>query len=533
MTRIRVHELAKELNMDNKDLIDRISKLGIQVKNHMSTLTDAAVLKIRQQFSENKTERVEEKRIGREVIRRRKKVELHLEPEASGEATAAEESIAPVADIAEEPVLEIPVEVQLVPEPPAETSAEEEPSIAPAPEMEASPEATPPAEESETIAPPEPIHEAAKAVESPARPVQKKPAHEPVHEAARIIRPAPVAPPPPPPRPPAPPVVEQVKPREVEVKPSAPAASAPPLEAKTVVPQPAAPARPAVSDEEEEEGKARAKKAKKRRRKKTKKDEPARIIRLPEILAEEAEEEPDLTDLAARFTTKVPETAESKDRKRRKPEEAEKEKAKGPRRKEVFQKEDLYTKKELAAQDDRGRTRGGKPAFREPPKPEPALAKVGKKRIKIDEAITVANLAKQMGIKAGEVIKKLLLLGLQVNINQALDFDTAALVASDFEFEIEKTAFEEEDVLHVEEDRAEDLSPRPPVVTVMGHVDHGKTSLLDAIRHTNVIEGEAGVSRSISAPITSGWKREISYFSIPRAMRRSPPCGPEAPRSPI
>ena len=78
MTRLRVHELAKELNMENKDLIDRIEKLGFQVKNHMSTLTDSAVLKIRQQFSEVRpvSEKVEEKRIGREVIRRRKKFEL-------------------------------------------------------------------------------------------------------------------------------------------------------------------------------------------------------------------------------------------------------------------------------------------------------------------------------------------------------------------------------------------------------------------------------------------------------------------------
>src|SRR5208337_2674186 len=102
--------------------------------------------------------------------------------------------------------------------------------------------------------------------------------------------------------------------------------------------------------------------------------------------------------------------------------------------------------------------------LRQAPTPEPVAPKVGKKRIKIDEAITVANLAKQMGMKAGEVIKKLLLLGLQVNINQALDFDTAALVAADFEFEVEKTAFEEEDLLQIKEDRVDQLVIRPPVV---------------------------------------------------------------------
>ncbi len=245
-----------------------------------------------------------------------------------------------------------------------------------------------------------------------------------------------------------------------------------------------------VAEDEDEEGKGK-KKGKKRRRKKAKKEEPARIIKLPEIM-EETEEEPDLTELAARFITRGTEVTEPapKEQKRRKPEEADR--AKAGRRKEVFQKEDLYTKKELAAQGDRGRARAAKQGYREAPKPEPVVQKVGKKRIRIDEVITVANLAKQMGMKAGEVIKKLLLLGIQANINQAVDFDTAALVASDFEFEVEKTAFEEDDVLQVKEDTTEERTPRPPVVTVMGHVDHGKTSLLDAIRDTKVIEGEAG-----------------------------------------
>ena len=154
--------------------------------------------------------------------------------------------------------------------------------------------------------------------------------------------------------------------------------------------------------------------------------------------------------------------------------------------------------------------------LREAPKPEPVTQKVGKKRIKIDEAITVANLARQMGMKAGEVIKKLLLLGLQANINQALDFDTAALVASDFEFEVEKTAFEEEEVLQIKEDRAEELVPRPPVVTVMGHVDHGKTSLLDAIRDTKVIEGEAGgITQHIGAYHVKLDKGDIVFLDTP------------------
>lgn len=526
MTRIRVHELAKEFNMENKDMIDRISKQGILVKNHMSTLTDAQVLKIRQLFTESRSEHIEEKRIGREVIRRRKRMEPQPDAEISQtDQVFEEEQVAPPVSEAPE-MVEIPVEPKAVPEIPA--GKEEEPDKAIV-EPEIAAESAPPAEP-ETISPPEPVLEATEqAPETPSPAVIVKKATPPLHdrsEPARIIKPAPTPPPAQTPTPPPqelrvktvePPSAEQLKPAASPPPPPQPSSPAtPPAEAKTpTAVRPAVPVKAAPLTEEEEEDK-KAKKGKKRRRKKTKKDEPARIIKLPEILAEEAEEEPDLTELATRFIGKAAETVDQK-AKRRKVEEAEKDKAKGPRRKEVFQKEDLYTKKELAAQDDRGRTKGGGRTFyKEPPKPEPAAAKVGKKRIKIDEAITVANLAKQMGMKAGEVIKKLLLLGLQVNINQALDFDTAAIVASDFEFEVEKTAFEEEDVLQVKEDREEDRVFRPPVVTVMGHVDHGKTSLLDGIRHTNVIEGEAGgITQHIGAYHVKLDKGDIVFLDTP------------------
>lgn len=139
MTRMRVHELAKELNMNNKDLIDRILKLGIQVKNHMSTLTDSAVTKIRQQFSESRAEQVEEKRIGRAVIRRRKKpAEEESRPaeEAAPEGLVEAAASAEIAQIPESPSMparELPgmpieTEPEAAPQPPVtarEPEAEE------------------------------------------------------------------------------------------------------------------------------------------------------------------------------------------------------------------------------------------------------------------------------------------------------------------------------------------------------------------------------------------------------------------------
>ncbi len=116
-----------------------------------------------------------------------------------------------------------------------------------------------------------------------------------------------------------------------------------------------------------------------------------------------------------------------------------------------------------------------------------------KRVIRIEDSITVADLARNMGIKAPEVLKKLWGMGMTgVNINAAIDFDTAQLLSSEFGYEVQNVAFKEDDVFAQKVDEAEDLVTRSPVVTVMGHVDHGKTSLLDAIRKERVAAGEAG-----------------------------------------
>ncbi len=115
-----------------------------------------------------------------------------------------------------------------------------------------------------------------------------------------------------------------------------------------------------------------------------------------------------------------------------------------------------------------------------------------KRTIRVADSITVSNLATEMGVKAAEIIKVLMGLGTMVTINSAIDFETAQLVATEFGHEIVKTGFQEKEALREEEDAPESLKRRSPVVTIMGHVDHGKTSLLDAIREANVVAGESG-----------------------------------------
>ena len=138
--------------------------------------------------------------------------------------------------------------------------------------------------------------------------------------------------------------------------------------------------------------------------------------------------------------------------------------------------------------------------------------------ITIPENISVKDLAAELKKTSGEVIKKLLELGIMATINQELDFDTAFLIAEEFGVTAtKKEQVKEEDILFDEsEDKEEDLVQRAPVVVVMGHVDHGKTSLLDAIRKTNVIEGEAGgITQHIGAYKVTVNGREITFLDTP------------------
>ena len=178
-----------------------------------------------------------------------------------------------------------------------------------------------------------------------------------------------------------------------------------------------------------------------------------------------------------------------------------------PAKKAFKGKKQIYNRKDQEQYDDN---------LFESKKKSETPASVVPKSIDIMETISVSDLARKMNLKASEVIGKLMGMGMMVTITQSIDSDTATLLAAEYGCEVHLVSLYDETVIESDKDDGVELKPRPPIVTVMGHVDHGKTKTLDAIRNAHVAEGEAGgITQSIGAYSVTTPKGKISFLDTP------------------
>ncbi len=487
---MRVYEIAREVGIPNKELITKIRGMGLEVNNHMSSIEPDDVARIRRAIEKDRVANTVTKRLSSTVLRRRSRkkpaaaaADAAPAPEAQASTPTPEPAPQEAAPVVRKRIRK-PVEV--APEPAPEPVVEAVPEPAPEPVVEVKPEPAPePVVEAKPEPAPEPVVEA-----------KREPAPEPVVEAAPEPAPTPTPTP-------APAPAKRKSAAVVDLPNVRVGNSAPPVEVVEAAPEPkpepeakpaAAEARPKEVDAEGrditvnpdgsprtqfeielERARAQAKEREKERRAKRESE--------LELTGPRPEGRPEVGSVISlpmtriKITERAPSRTPAQTRNRFQPQQR-----RGGRRMEQRGKKRMAPGKKGKA------TQITTPAEH-------------KRIIKIEDNIAVPDLAKHMGIKATEVLKKLWSQGMVgININATIDFETANIIGSEFGYDVQNVAFQEDVALTTAEDAQEDLQPRPAVVTVMGHVDHGKTTLLDTIRKARVAAGEAGgITQHIAA----------------------------------